>query len=84
MFVSTTFNHNNIVANLLSITSNWESSKVINILIRYGEMPIPNSKGVTNDPRVDSIHRLKKTILVNMCPMYGNVYRIQDSTFNAK
>ncbi len=84
MFVSTTFNHNNIVANLLSITSNWESSKVINILIRYGEMPIPNSKGVTNDPRVDSILRLKKTTLVNMCPMYGNVYRIQVSTFNAK
>ncbi len=47
-------------------------------------MPIPNSKGVTNDPRVDLVFKLKKTILVNMCLMYGNVYRIQDSTFNAK
>jgi hypothetical protein len=72
------------VANLLSITSNWESLEVINILIMYGEMPIPNSKGVTNDPRVDSILKLKKTFMVNMCPMYGNVYRIQISTFNAE
>jgi hypothetical protein len=43
-------------------------------------MPIPN----TNDPGVDSILRLKKTFLVNMCPMYGNVYRIQVSTFNVE
>jgi hypothetical protein len=53
-------------------------------MIRYGEMPIPNSKGVTNDLGVDSIFRLKKTFLVNMRPMYDNVYRIQVSTFNAK
>jgi hypothetical protein len=39
MFVYTTLNHNNIVANLLSTTSNWESSYVINILIMYNEMP---------------------------------------------
>jgi hypothetical protein len=47
-------------------------------------MHIPNSKGVTNDFRVDSILRLKKTILVNMCPMYGNVYKIQDLAFNVE
>jgi hypothetical protein len=47
-------------------------------------MTIPNTKGVTNDLEVDSILRLKKTFMVNMCPMYGNVYRIQDSTFNVE
>jgi hypothetical protein len=46
-------------------------------------MPIPYSRGVTNDLGMDSIHRLKKLILVNMCPMYGNVYGIQDLTFSA-
>jgi hypothetical protein len=50
-------------------------------MVKYA---IPNSKGVTNDLGVDSILRLKKTFLVNMCPMYGNVYRIQISTFNAE
>jgi hypothetical protein len=71
------------MANLSNTTSNWKSSKEI-ILIKYDEMPIPNSKGVINDLGVDSILRLKKTNLVNMCPMYDNVYRIQDSTFNVE
>jgi hypothetical protein len=72
------------VANLLSTTSNWESLKVINILIRYNEMPIPNSRSVTNDLGVDSIFRLKKNKFVNLCPMYGNVYGIQNSTFTVE
>jgi hypothetical protein len=72
------------VANLLSTsTSNWESLKLINILIMYNEMPIPNSRGVTNDLGMDLILRLKKIVLVNMCPMYANVYGIQDLTFSA-
>ncbi len=49
----------------------------------YNEMPIPNSRGVTNDLGMDLILRLKKIVLVNMCPMYVNVYGIQDLTFSA-